>query len=64
MNNPGYTKEELSEFDRLTARLSSRDQMTRLNARLRDVPRFVAKHGQAKCNAMFAELQRRDNGRA
>lgn len=55
-----YTPAMLAKFDLLTLKLSSRDQMTRINARLRDVPEFVEKHGREVCDAMFEELQRRD----
>jgi hypothetical protein len=55
-----YSAKLLREFDLLTLRLGSRDQLTRITARLR-VPEFIAKHGQAVCDAMFEELQRRDN---
>ena len=56
---PTYTPELLAEFDKLTARCSSRDQMTRIEARLK-VSAFEKEHGSAICAAMFAELQRRD----
>lgn len=56
-----YTKEELKEFDRLTRMGSSLDQMDRIKSRL-SVRQFIAKHGRAKCDAMFAELRRRDEG--
>lgn len=57
-----YTKEELAEFNRLTNKLSSLNQMHRIEARL-DMPKFVEKHGKEKCDAMFVELQRKDANR-
>ena len=57
-----YTEEELKEFDRLTMRQSSPDQVTRIEARL-DMSNFVAKHGKEKCNDMFAALEERDNAK-
>jgi hypothetical protein len=58
-----FTPKLLAEFDRLTLLLESPDQMTRITARLITVPEFVAKHGKIVCDAMFAELQARDQGR-
>lgn len=46
-------------FDLLTAKLSSRDQLTRISARM-DIKTFVAEHGEDKCNAMFEVLKKRD----
>jgi hypothetical protein len=54
-----YTAEELRRFDHLTLRLSSRDQVTRIEARF-DVKRFQQEHGKEKCDAMFAVLKARD----
>lgn len=56
--NP-YTAKEFREFDRLTEDMSSRVQMARISARLA-MTKFVAKHGKEKCDAMWAEIQRRD----
>lgn len=50
-----WTKDELAEFDRLTEQMSSRDQLERISGRLA-LRRFVALHGEEKCNAMFAKL--------
>lgn len=55
-----YTAAELRQFDRLTMKLSDLRQMTRIHARVTTIPAFVKKHGQAKCNAMYEELKRRD----
>lgn len=54
-----WTPAELAAFDRYTERLSSRDQMTRLSARL-DIDHWIAKHGKAKCDAMHKHLLERD----
>jgi hypothetical protein len=56
---PVYTAEELRKFDSLTLRLSSRDQVARIEARF-DVQKFEKEHGKAKCEAMFAVLKARD----
>jgi hypothetical protein len=52
-----WTAEELAEFDRLIGLVSSRDQMTRLSARIKDMPDFIAEHGKEKCDAMWAHLE-------
>ncbi len=52
-----FTKKELRQFDRLTLAQSSINQMERIGARLR-LRQFVEKHGQEKCDAMFAEIKR------
>lgn len=59
MSAPTWTPEDLKEFDRLTHRVSSRDQVTRIEAGL-DLSAFVTQHGQAKCEAMFAHLTRNE----
>lgn len=56
---PLYTQNELRRFDLLTAKLSSLDQMVRINARF-DVSAFIKEHGEEKCDAMFAVLKKRD----
>ena len=53
-----YTAEELRKFDRITAKLHSPDQMTRIQGRI-DVNEFVAEHGKEKCDQMFEVLKRR-----
>lgn len=50
-----YTETELQQFDLLTLRTSSRDQVTRIAARM-ELKRFIEQHGKAKCDAMFAKL--------
>jgi len=57
-----YSPALLRKFDRLTAKLSSRDQMARIEARM-DITGFIALHGRAVCNEMFEVLQRRDRRR-
>lgn len=54
-----YTAEELREFDLLTSEQSSQHQLVRIKARMA-VKAFIAEHGREKCDAMFAELQKRD----
>lgn len=54
-----YTPELLRKFDLLTMKLSSRDQLERINARL-DLSEFQKEHGKEVCDAMFAELVARD----
>lgn len=54
-----YTPEMLQEFDRLTRKLSSRDQLQRIEGRTA-MPKFIELHGKDVCDAMFAELQKRD----
>lgn len=62
MGKPQYTEAMLAKFDRLTNRMSSRDQMTRIRARL-EVDAFVKEHGKDVCDAMFERLKRRDGKR-
>ena len=62
MAKPVYTAGELRKFDRLTLLMSSRDQVTRIEARFA-VQDFEKKHGKAKCEAMFAVLKARDEKR-
>lgn len=54
-----YTAAELKQFDRLTMKLSSRDQLARIEARMA-IKRYIEEHGKEKCDAMFAVLKRRD----
>ena len=58
-----YTKSELAKFDLLTMKLSSRDQVRRIDARL-DLKKFEEEHGHEKCQAMFKVLQARDAKRS
>lgn len=54
-----YTPEMLAEFDHITSRACSPDQVKRIEGRMA-VSRFVAQHGKDACDAMFAELKKRD----
>lgn len=54
-----YTPALLAKFDRLTNKLSSRDQVKRIEARLA-VGEFTKEHGKEVCDAMFEQLKRRD----
>lgn len=65
MTKAPYTAKELAEFDRITRRMCSLNQMARIEGRV-ECRKFEAEHGKEKCDAMFAELQRRDKagGRA
>lgn len=55
MSEITWTNEELGEFDRLIDGQSSRNQMTRIVARL-EMQSFIKKHGKEKCDAMWAHL--------
>ena len=57
-----FTEDELEEFDLETARAEARDQVTRISGRLA-VRRLIALHGKDKCDAMFAEILRRESAR-
>lgn len=57
-----YTKRQLAQFDRITNGLHSPDQLKRIQARI-DCKKFQATHGKEKCDAMFAELKKRDAGK-
>lgn len=56
MSDITWTPEELAEFDRLIDLTSSRNQMDRIHARF-EMPKFIEKHGKAKCDAMWAHLE-------
>lgn len=58
-----YTAALLQHFDRLTMKMSSRDQLARIQGRL-DIAAFQKEHGEEVCKAMFAELQARDQKKA
>jgi hypothetical protein len=59
MSEPTWTVEELRRFDRLTLKMSSRNQVTRIDARIA-VSEFEKEHGHEKCKAMFEFLRERD----
>jgi hypothetical protein len=50
-----YTQEEFDEFKKLVETAESRDQMDRIESRLK-MPKFVEKAGKAKCDEMFKVL--------
>jgi hypothetical protein len=54
-----WTDEELAEFDRLVDKVSSRNQIQRIESRF-EMPKFIEKHGKEKCDAMWAHLQERE----
>lgn len=60
---PTYTPSLLQKFDRLTNRLSSQNQLERIEARC-DIKEFIAEHGKEVCDEMFAVLQKRDANKA
>ena len=62
MSDGFYSASELREFDRLTDRCSSHDQMTRISARL-DLEKFIKKHGKEKCDVMWQEILRKEHKR-
>lgn len=55
-DQPTWTKEELKQFDKLVDLVSSRNQLTRIAARL-DMDKFIKEHGKEKCDAMWAHLE-------
>lgn len=54
-----YTLAELKAFDRLTIKLSSRNQLHRIEARMK-IRQLEETEGKEKLNAMFAVLKQRD----
>ncbi len=52
-----WTKDEIVEFDDLVDGVSSPSQLDRIDSRMR-LSKFVSTHGQAKCDAMFAHLEK------
>lgn len=52
-----YTPEEFKQFKRLVVLGESHRQMKRIASRL-EMPKFVARVGKAKCDAMFEVLKR------
>lgn len=57
MSDMKWTKAELKEFDGLVDKVSSRNQVTRIQARMVEMPEFIKKHGKEKCDAMWAHLE-------
>jgi hypothetical protein len=60
MTDKPYTDAELRQFDLITSKLSSRDQLARIEARM-GIKRFIQEHGKDKCDAMFEVLKQRNN---
>ena len=54
-----YSPAILKQFDRLTNKLSSPDQLERIMARMKMKP-FIELHGKSVCDEMFAVLRKRD----
>lgn len=54
-----YTEADLLEFDHASMDSSSRDQVRRIDGRLK-ISALVRQHGAEKCDAMFAEILRRE----
>ena len=51
-----YTEDEFDEFRSLVEAGESQNQMERIKSRL-DMPKFIAKVGREKCDAMFERLK-------
>jgi len=51
-----WTKEEITEFDRLVDDVSSSNQLSRISGRFA-MKDFIKTHGKEKCYAMFAHLE-------
>jgi hypothetical protein len=58
-----FTKAELRRFDTLTLATGSCSQVTRISARLK-LRAFIEEHGKEKCDAMFAEIMKREKRKA
>ena len=56
MEKPDYTKDEFKKFKKLILMFGSRDQVTRINARL-EIENFIKEHGKEKCDAMNEKLK-------
>lgn len=59
MSDTEYTKQEFEQFRHLSNKSASRDQVTRIDARLK-LREFIQTHGKAKCDAMWAEITASD----
>lgn len=58
-----FTKEELKKFNQLSWACSSKNQLERISGRLA-LSKFIKEHGKNKCDAMWAEIQKRDENKA
>lgn len=54
-----YTPALLKQFDRLTNKLSSLNQVKRIEARFA-INKFIEKHGESVCDEMYEVLKKRD----
>lgn len=52
-----FTAEEYADFCQLVRLGESREQMMRIESRIR-FPKFIEEHGERKCDAMFAKLKK------
>ena len=57
-----FTRQELAEFDRITADASDRNQVARISGRL-ELSKFIAKHGKEKCDAMYQAIIDAENAK-
>lgn len=51
-----WTKEEITEFDRLADLQCSSNQVARIEGRL-SMQKFISDHGEEKCDAMWIHLE-------
>lgn len=56
---PQWTSKEFEEFNLLTYKTGSRDRVARIEGRIA-MKKFIDKHGKEKCDAMWAEIQKRE----
>lgn len=59
MSEITFTEDELAEFNARTWDQDSRNQVTRISGRL-GIRELIQRHGRAKCDAMWAEIKRRE----
>lgn len=56
MEEQKFTDDELKEFRDLVEAEESRNQLERVRSRM-DMPKFIARVGREKCDAMFEVLK-------
>lgn len=56
MEEQKFTADELKEFRDLVEAAESRNQLERIRSRM-DMPKFIDRVGQEKCDAMFEVLK-------
>jgi hypothetical protein len=56
MEEQKFTDDELKEFRDLVEAAESRSQLLRIRSRM-DMPKFIARVGKEKCDAMFQVLK-------